>query len=69
VIHGGPKTVLGTLRGGVVAFRLVGGNRRGVHRWALACFAFVLLVGLVARAPTATATTSAYQSLLAGNLI
>ncbi len=67
MIYRGPETMLGTRRGGSVAFRLVGGNRRGVRRRALACLAFVLLVGLVGRAPTASAATGAYQSPLAGN--
>ena len=47
--------------------RLMGGNCRGVHRWALACLACVLLVGLVGRAPTAAAATRAYQGPLADN--
>jgi hypothetical protein len=41
-----------------VDFRLVDENRRGVRRRALACLAFVLLAGLAARAPTATATAA-----------
>jgi hypothetical protein len=59
--------MLGTRREGVVAFRLVGGNRRGVRRWALAGLVLVLLAGLAARAPMATAAARASDGALASN--
>ncbi len=59
MIYGGPNTVLRTLRGGVVAVGLADGTRRVARRRVLACLACVLLVGLVGRAPTASATTRA----------
>jgi hypothetical protein len=62
-----PETMLGTRRGGVVGLPTRGRNRWGVRRRALAYLAFVLLAGLAARAPTATAAARASDGPLASN--
>jgi hypothetical protein len=66
MIYGGPETMLGTRRDGVVAFRSMGGRR--IRLWQLACLALLLLLaGLVARAPAATAAARAFGGPLASN--
>jgi hypothetical protein len=59
--------MVSTPREGVVALWFVGGSRRGVRRWVLACLVLLLMAGLAARAPTAMAATRASHGPLASN--